>query len=87
MDQDGLEILNEFRAAGVPAISLLMDVTSYQKYRPWGSDLDPRGVPVAVHPQRPVPHLSAGELELYRLLADPAAPGPLRIEQERIRSA
>lgn len=44
-------------------------------------------MPVAVHPPRPVPHLSAGELELYRLLADPAAPGPLRIEQERIRSA
>lgn len=84
MDQDGLEILNEFRAAGVPAISLMMDVTSYEKYRSWGSDLDPRGVPVAVHAPRPVPHLSAGELELYRLLTDPAAAGPLRIEQERI---
>ena len=43
MDQDGLEILNEFRAAGVPAISLLMDVTSYQKSALGGATGTPAG--------------------------------------------
>ncbi|MFZ1287576.1 MAG: Wadjet anti-phage system protein JetD domain-containing protein [Candidatus Phosphoribacter sp.] len=84
MDQDGLEILNEFRAAGIPAISLMMDMAAYKQYRTWGSDLDPRGTPVQVRAPRPVPHLHEGELELYRLLSDPTIAGPRRIEQERI---
>jgi len=29
MDADGLEILNEFRTAGVPAVSLFMDLPAF----------------------------------------------------------
>ena len=84
MDQDGLEILNEYRAAGVSARSLLMDLDAYERYRRWGSGHDRNGVPLAAREARPVPHLEGGELDLYRRLSDHAWTGPRRVEQERI---
>lgn len=31
-DADGLEILNEFRAAGIPAVSLFMDLFAFTQW-------------------------------------------------------
>jgi hypothetical protein len=36
MDADGLEILNEFRAAGVRAASLLMDIATFEQWERFG---------------------------------------------------
>lgn len=84
LDQDGLEILNEYRAAGLAVRSILTDLETYERYRAWGSERMPNGTPVPLHPMRPVPHLSADELALYEHLSDPDRQGPPRIEQERI---
>ncbi len=84
MDADGLEILDGFRAAGVPARSILMDVDAYEEWQRFGTDLDPKGRPLTSRDRRPVPHLTAGERALYERLIAPVLRGPRRIEQERI---
>jgi hypothetical protein len=83
LDQDGLEILNEFRAEGLAVTSMLMDVETYERYRRYGTTHDQNGKPVKLHPPRDVPHLVEHEAELYRLLSSMTAPVP-RVEQERI---
>ena len=83
LDQDGLEILNEFRAAGLTVRSMLMDVETYERYQRYGTHLDKNGNPVKVHTAREVPHLQANEAALYELLSSETAPVP-RVEQERI---
>ena len=84
MDADGLEILDGFRAAGVPARSILMDVDAYEEWQRFGTDLDPKGRPLTSRDRLPVPHLTAGERALYERLIAPVLRGPRRIEQERI---
>ena len=84
MDADGLEILDGFRAAGVSARSILMDVEAYEEWQRFGTDLDPKGCPLTSRDPRSVPHLTAGERALYMRLIAPASTGPRRIEQERI---
>lgn len=83
MDIDGLEILNEFRACGLPAGSMFMDLATYAAYQRYGTNHDRNGKPLSVRPARPVPHLCGGERELYDLLTSGTAP-VLRVEQERI---
>jgi hypothetical protein len=82
MDQDGLEILNEFRLAGLNALSLLMSVNDYNRYSRLGTNLDTAGNLIRLHPPRPVTELYAGERVLYELFS--ISPSVLRIEQERI---
>jgi hypothetical protein len=84
MDADGLEILDGFRAAGVPAISMLMNPDAYQRWRRFGTDVDPRGRPLEPREPRPVPHLTPDESQLYHQLVSAEWSGPRRIEQERI---
>ena len=84
MDVDGLEILDGFRAAGVPATSILMDVAAYDTWQRYGTNADTKGRELAPRPARAVPHLTGPELELYARLSDPAWRGHRRIEQERI---
>lgn len=84
MDTDGLEILNEFRAAGIPARSVLMDVPSYEQWARYGTNLNPKGQALSWRPPAAVPHLSEAEKDLYLLLCDPAFLGVRRVEQERI---
>lgn len=84
MDADGLEILDGFRVAGVPARSILMDVDAYAEWERFGTDLDPKGRPLTGRDPRPVPYLTAGERALYERLIAPAWTGPRRVEQERI---
>lgn len=82
MDQDGLEILNEFRLAGLKVHSLLMSVDDYHRYNHLGTNQDAAGNLIRLHPPRPVTKLYAGERVLYELFS--INPPILRIEQERI---
>ncbi|MEU5849432.1 Wadjet anti-phage system protein JetD domain-containing protein [Saccharopolyspora shandongensis] len=84
MDADGLEILNRFRSAGVPATSILMDPDSYETWERFGTSLDRHGKPLGPRPARPVPHLTEAEHTLYHQLIAPTWARHRRIEQERI---
>ncbi|MGH3159467.1 MAG: Wadjet anti-phage system protein JetD domain-containing protein, partial [Streptosporangiaceae bacterium] len=84
MDADGLEILDGFRAADVPARSILMDVDAYKEWERFGTDLDPKGRPLTSRDSRRIPYLTAGERALYERLIAPAWTGPGRVEQERV---
>jgi hypothetical protein len=84
MDADGLEILDEFRRAGVPAAAILMDPTSYITWERFGTNTDPKGRLLGPRSPRPVGELTPTERELYLLLCNPVCPGPRRIEQERL---
>ena len=84
MDPDGFEILDEFRAAGVPAHSLLMDAAAYSQWERFGTHVDQRGAPLQPRSPRPTPHLTAAERALYHDLCSPNWTRHRRIEQERI---
>lgn len=84
MDADGLEILNEFRAAGVPAASLFMDLTSFTEWERFGTNIDARGRPLQARTPRPVPFLTDAETALYRCLTAETWTRHRRVEQERI---
>jgi hypothetical protein len=84
MDVAGLEILDEFRAAGVPARSILMDVAAYDAWSRFGTNLDPKGQPLTSRSPRDVRRLTPSERALYELLTASECAGPRRVEQERI---
>jgi hypothetical protein len=84
MDPDGLEILNEFREAGVPATSMFMDPGAYDAWAKYGTDVDKRGERLTGREQRPVPHLTNDEMSLYRDLCSLHWESFRRVEQERI---
>lgn len=84
MDADGFEILNGFRAAGVPAVSLLMDMQTYEQWERYGTNDDVKGQPIRARGAKPLPHLTLAERELYECLTAPHWPLHRRVEQERI---
>jgi hypothetical protein len=84
MDADGLEILNEFRAAGIPAVSLLMDPTAYTQWERFGTNNDVHGRPLTARTPRSVPYLTEAEAALYQCLTSVAWDRHRRVEQERI---
>jgi hypothetical protein len=84
MDADGLEILNEFRAAGIPAASLFMDIDAYEKWERYGTNIDQSGKRLGPRTPRPVPHLTPAETELYAKLTSHEWTRFRRVEQERI---
>ncbi|WP_461473283.1 Wadjet anti-phage system protein JetD domain-containing protein [Microbacterium sp. HJ5] len=84
MDADGLEILDGFRAAGVPARSILMDRDSFTRWEKYGTYTDQRGGPLRPRKPQPVSHLTEAERDLYFDLIDPGWSRVRRIEQERI---
>lgn len=84
MDADGLEILDGFRAAGVPARSIFMDTESFNRWERYGTNVDKNGALLLGKEPRPVPHLTDEERRLYLNLVDPAWSRVRRIEQERI---
>ncbi|MGZ4591464.1 MAG: Wadjet anti-phage system protein JetD domain-containing protein [Actinomycetes bacterium] len=84
MDADGLEILDGFRAAGVPAAAVLMDPAAYAEWERFGTDLDPRGRPLEARQPRALPHLTDDERVLYLQLTSASWNRSRRIEQERI---
>ncbi|MCC2321260.1 Wadjet anti-phage system protein JetD domain-containing protein [Cellulomonas xiejunii] len=84
MDADGLEILNEFRAAGLPAVPLLMDFETYLRWERYGVNVDAKGKDLTNRPPRPVEQLPAEQRELYFKLIDERWTRVRRVEQERI---
>jgi hypothetical protein len=61
-----------------------MDIATYTTYAPFGTSKDERGRPIPPGDPTPPAELDDAEAALYRLVTDPAWPGPRRIEQERI---
>lgn len=84
LDADGFAILDGYRAAGVPARSILMDVATYDRYAEFGTSLDKHGSSIVPGRRRDLAHLTAPERELYLRLTDPDFDGHRRLEQERI---
>lgn len=84
MDADGLEILDGFRDAGVPATSILMDPATYDTWERFGTNVDKAGKPLGPRLARPVPHLTDDERALYVALIAPDLARHRRVEQERI---
>jgi len=85
MDADGLEILNGFREAGVPARSIFMDRASFDRWERYGTNVDKRGAALTGREPRPVSRLTGEERALYLNLVSYSWPRVRRIEQERIR--
>lgn len=84
LDADGLIILDGFRAAGVPATSILMDTDTFDRYAIYGTISDRFGNPLAIRQQRDLPNLTDEERAVYERVNDPKWTGVRRIEQERI---
>lgn len=84
MDPDGLEILAGFRAAGLAAVSLLMDPAAYDTWERFGTNTDAKGRPLQPREPRPAPHLTGDERDLYTRLCSPEWTRHRRVEQERI---
>lgn len=84
LDRDGLEILEQFRAAGLQVVSLLMNVPTYRAYEVFGTGTDKRNRPLKAQAPRDTPHLTFSERELYELLCSDTLTGHRRVEQERI---
>lgn len=84
LDADGLEILHEFRAAGLAVRSLFMDLAAYERWEPYGVDHDHHGGALRPRAPRELPLLEPGERALYDALCSPGWTRHRRIEQERI---
>jgi hypothetical protein len=85
IDADGFFILNGFRAAGVPATSILMDRETLSTYARFGTDLNKKNKPIPLSPRRGVlPYLTEEEQATLELLMSEEWEGPRRLEQERI---
>ena len=84
IDAHGFEILDGFRAAGVPVASILMDLATYTEYARFGTKHDANGNVLTAGSRKALPHLTFDERAAYELLTDPGWGGVRRIEQERI---
>lgn len=84
IDTAGFEILDGFRADGVPAISMLMDMATFERYEQFGTSLDRRGALLGPSTPRDLPHLTEDERAMYEALCDPTWERHRRLEQERI---
>jgi len=84
MDADGLEILDQFRVAGLNVISLLMDINAYHRYKRFGVNIDAHSRPLGPRLPRALQTPTTGERDLYQALCSSSWSGPRRIEQERI---
>lgn len=84
MDADGLEILNQFRGAGVAKASMLMDLATFETWARFGTNTDKHEQPLGPRAPKPVDHLTVSERALYEALASPDWTQFRRIEQERI---
>jgi hypothetical protein len=84
LDVAGFEILNGFRDAGLAVTSILMDLTTYERYEQFGTSTDAHGNPLKPLARRPLLRLTDSEQQLYECLTDPAWTRYRRVEQERI---
>lgn len=84
IDGHGFEILNGYRADGLPVTSILMDPATYETYQRYGTNTDKNNAVLKPGEPKPLPHLTDTERDLYHRLLDPTHTGHRRIEQERI---
>ena len=84
LDAHGYEILNGWRAAGVPVTSILMDPATFETYEPFGTNTDKNNKPLGPGVPKPLPCLTPGERAVYERVLDAAHTGHRRVEQERI---
>jgi hypothetical protein len=84
IDTDAFEILNSFRAAGIPATSILMNESTFTEYLPYATETDKDGKPLTGQPPRTTDHLTPPERDLYLSLCDETRTLPRRLEQEKI---
>lgn len=84
IDAPGFQILNGFRAAGIRAVSMLMDMPTFETYEQFGTNLDRRGDPIGSGNRRDLSHLTEPERTMYDALTDPSWTRHRRLEQERI---
>lgn len=83
IDPHGYEILDGWRADGVPVQSILMDFDTYETYERFGTNLDKNNNPITVR-DRVLGNLTMREAEVYQRISSPDWPQHRRIEQERI---
>jgi len=84
IDEDGYAILDQFRSAGIAAVSILMDPATQDTYRRYEATTDAAGKPLTVPARRTLTTLTDAERTCYQRITDPHWNGPRRIEQERI---
>lgn len=84
IDAHGYEILNGWRADGVPVTSMLMDRATYDTYEPYGTNTDKRNQPLGPTDPKPLPHLTREERAVYELIVSDRHTRHRRVEQERI---
>jgi hypothetical protein len=83
IDCHGYEILNGWRADGVPVDSILMDSATYEAYEQYGTSDSGNGH-LQAGERKTLLHLTGAERAMYERLTDPLFTGHRRIEQERI---
>lgn len=84
MDAAGFTILNGFRAVGLPVISVLMDLRTFERFECFGTSIDAKGRLIPPGNRRPLPYLNSDERWLYEQLTDPDWVRHRRVEQEKI---
>ncbi|MBD8870614.1 Wadjet anti-phage system protein JetD domain-containing protein [Nocardioides donggukensis] len=84
IDAHGYEILNGWRADGVPVKSILMDPATYDTYEPFGTNTDKNNKPLGPGTPKPLPFLTDDERTVYELVLAYDHQGHRRVEQERI---
>jgi len=84
IDAHGYEILNGYRADGLPVTSILMDQGTYDAYERFGTDTDKNNAPLRPGTPKPLDELHPHERAVYHRILDPGHTGHRRIEQERI---
>jgi hypothetical protein len=84
IDQRGFEIVDGLRSRMRQLRTILMDQSTYDAYKEFGTEFEPNGKPVKLLPRKLLPELSPSESEIYDNLSDPAWVGHRRFEQERV---
>jgi hypothetical protein len=84
IDQKGFEIVDGLRSQMCQLRTILMDRSTYDAYKEFGTQFEPNGKPVKLLPRKPLVHLTASEREVYDNLSDPKWANHRRFEQERV---
>lgn len=84
IDQKGFEIVNGLRSRIRQLRTILMDRSTYDAYKEFGTEFEPNGNPVKLLPHRALESLTAREREIYDSLSDPKWSSHRRFEQERV---
>lgn len=84
IDQKGFEIVGGLRSRMPQVRTILMDRSTYEAYKEFGTWFEPNGEPVRLLPRKPLAELTPSEREIYVNLSDPEWASHRRFEQERV---